>query len=151
MANNLYKVKAELPIKAIWNFVSIMDNWAPLVPGYIEHTIINKSESTWTFKTDLGLIKKKIQLKVDITEWIEPEKVTFKLTGINEKISGNGYFEAKASDQESTFITGYLEIIPEGAMAKMIQSKLKKNLSEMTKEMTDAIIEKIKEQEKVIK
>ncbi|PAD66782.1 carbon monoxide dehydrogenase [Bacillus sp. 7586-K] len=151
MANNLYKVKAELPIKAIWNFVSIMDNWAPLVPGYIEHTIINESESTWTFKTDLGLIKKKIQLKVDITEWIEPEKVTFKLTGINEKISGNGYFEAKASDQEGTFITGYLEIIPEGAMAKMIQSKLKKNLSEMTKEMTDAIIEKIKEQEKVIK
>jgi len=151
LANNLYKVKAELPIKAIWNFVSIMDNWAPLVPGYIEHTIINESESTWTFKTDLGLIKKKIQLKVDITEWIEPEKVTFKLTGINEKISGNGYFEAKASDQENTFITGYLEIIPEGAMAKMIQSKLKKNLSEMTKEMTDAIIEKIKEQEKVIK
>ncbi len=31
----------------------------------------------WEFKSDLGLMKKKIKLEVNILEWIEPDKVTF--------------------------------------------------------------------------
>ncbi|MGM7722457.1 CoxG family protein [Metabacillus sp. Hm71] len=145
MQSELYKVKANLPIHSIWRFVSVMDNWAPLVPGYIEHVIVNERESIWKFKTDLGMIKKKIELKVEITNWIEPTKVTFNLTGINEKMTGKGYFEADEITESSTCMTGFLEIIPEGKMAKMINNKLKKNLSDMTKELTEAIIEKIGE------
>ncbi|KKI90232.1 carbon monoxide dehydrogenase [Bacillus sp. SA1-12] len=145
MPSELYKVEANLPIYSIWRFVSDMDNWAPLIQGYIEHEIVSERESIWKFKTDLGMIKKKIELKVEITSWVEPTKVTFNLTGINEKMTGKGYFEAEAIAENSTCMTGFLEIIPEGKMAKMINNKLKKNLSEITKELTEAIIEKIGE------
>jgi carbon monoxide dehydrogenase subunit G len=151
MPSELYKVEVNLPIHSIWEFVSVMDNWAPLVPGYIEHEIINDSESIWKFKTDLGVIKKKVELKVDITDWIKPKKVIFNLTGINEKMTGKGYFEAQIIDTNNTLMTGYLEITPEGKMAKLINSKLKKNLNELTKELTEAIIAKIKEDEHVIR
>lgn len=145
MPSELYRAEVNLPIHSIWRFISVMDNWAPLVPGYIEHEIISDKESTWKFKSDLGIIKKKIHLKVDITSWIEPTKVTFNLTGINEKMTGQGYFEAKRINENNTLMTGYLEIIPEGKMAKMINSKLKKNLVEMTEELTEAIISKVEE------
>ncbi|MBO1512113.1 CoxG family protein [Metabacillus bambusae] len=151
MPSELYKVEVNLPIHSIWEFVSVMDNWAPLVPGYIEHEILNDSESIWKFKTDLGVIKKKIELKVDITDWIKPKKVIFNLTGINEKVTGKGFFEAQIIDANNTLMTGYLEITPEGKMAKLINSKLKKNLNELTKELTEAIIAKIKEDEHALR
>ncbi|MGM0875330.1 MAG: CoxG family protein [Bacillota bacterium] len=149
MPSELYKVEVNLPINSIWSFVSVMDNWAPLVPGYIEHEILNDSESTWKFKSDFGVIKKKVHLKVDITSWREPTKVTFNLTGINEKITGVGYFEAQTIDANNTLMIGYLDFTAEGTMAKMINSKLKKNLAEMTKELTESIVSKVEELERV--
>lgn len=151
MPSELCRVEVNLPIDAIWGFISVMDNWAPLVPGYIDHEIINDRESTWMFKSDFGVIKKKIHLKVDITNWMEPTKVTFNLTGINEKMSGQGYFEAEKINENITIMTGYLEITPEGKMAKLINTKLQKNLSEMTTELTETIVEKIKEIENVVR
>ncbi|WP_412850212.1 hypothetical protein [Brevibacillus invocatus] len=53
--------------RTIWEFVSVMDKWAPLVPGYISHEIINDRQSTWTFMGDIGIMKKKVSLKIDIT------------------------------------------------------------------------------------
>jgi len=151
MANHLYQVEIDHPIRSIWNFVSVMDHWAPLVPGYLEHEIISDNESTWKFKTDLGVIKKKIHLKVDITNWIEPTKVEFNLTGINEKITGKGYFEAQSQGPNKTLMSGFLDITPEGTLAKMINSKLEKNLIEITEELTEAIVAKIDEKENVFR
>lgn len=151
MANHLYKVEVDHPIHSIWSFVSVMDHWAPLVPGYIDHEIISEKESTWKFKTDLGVIKRKIHLKVDILTWLEPSKVEFNLTGINEKISGKGYFEAKPLESNKTLMSGFLDITPEGALAKMISAKLEKNLVEITEELTEAIVSKIDERENVLR
>lgn len=145
MPSELYEVEVDLPIQSIWSFVSDMNNWAPLLPGYIEHEILNDRESTWKFKSDLGIIKKKIHLKVDITSWVEPTEVTFELVGINEKITGKGYFKAKEITGKKSMMTGYLDITFEGKVAKVINSKLKKNLTDMTKELTESIIAKIHE------
>ena len=37
-------------------------------------------------------MKKMIQLNVAIINWEEPNKVTFDLKSMNEKLNGNGYF-----------------------------------------------------------
>lgn len=151
MANHLYKVEVDHPIRSIWNFVSVMDHWAPLVPGYLEHEILSDKQSTWKFKTDLGVIKKKVHLKVDITSWIEPTKVEFYLTGINEKITGKGYFEAQSMGSNKTLMSGFLDITPEGTLAKMINAMLEKNLIEITEELTEAIVAKIDGKENVFR
>lgn len=129
----------------MWDFVSSMDNWAPLVPGYISHDIVNKKVSKWKFYTDIGLLKKKVHLKVNITSWIEPSKVTFDLTGLNEKFTGDGYFLAKVINDNETEIKGYLNIIAEGPLAKMMNSILQTTIPEMTSELTSAVALKIEE------
>ncbi|MFE8702858.1 CoxG family protein [Cytobacillus sp. FJAT-54145] len=145
MPKDLCNVMVNAPIEGVWHFVSTMDNWAPLVPGYIEHEILNEKESTWKFKSDIGIMKKKVHLKVDITSWVEPNKVTFNLTGINEKFTGSGYFEARSIDEDQTLMTGSLDIQAEGKMGKMVNSILKNNVPEMTRDLTQAVAKRIGE------
>lgn len=144
MASCSHQAEVKIPIESLWEFVSNIDRWAPLVPGYNDHTIINDRESTWSFYTDVGIMKKKIQLKVEIETWQEPEKVTFNLEGINEKISGEGYFWAK-KENRTNIMTGCLTIRAEGLMAKMANSILSSSLPSITVELTEAVARKAEE------
>lgn len=143
MPEGLHQVKIPLPIQHIWDFVSVMDKWAPLVPGYITHEILSPSESTWEFKGDLGLLKKKIKMKVSITNWAEPTKVTFNLEGLNEKFIGNGYFLANKIDDNHTEMAGFLDITANGATAPIQNKLLKSYVPQMSCDLTEAVAENI--------
>ncbi|MBS4192088.1 SRPBCC family protein [Bacillus sp. FJAT-49705] len=145
MPSYTHQVEVNAPIQTVWEFVSNIDHWAPLVPGYIEHQILSEKESTWCFKSDIGFMKKKIELKVDIIKWEEPTRVTFQLKGINEKFTGHGYFFAKESGSRYCLMTGYLNITAEGMMAKVANSILTTSLPETTAELTKAVAAKIEE------
>ncbi|MBN6206087.1 SRPBCC family protein [Ralstonia pickettii] len=145
MPNGSHRINLDLPIEKVWDFVSSINNWAPLVPGYINHEIINDNESTWEFKGDLGFMKKTVKLKVDITEWSEPSLVTFNLTGLSDNFSGDGYFKAEKIDDNSTAMTGYLDITAGGAMGPMINAILKNFVPKTAEELTTAVANKIEE------
>lgn len=138
MPNGIHEMKVDLPIKKVWSFISNMDNWAPLVPGYLKHDILNDRESTWKFIGEIGVVQKTVHLKIDITKWQAPSKVTFNLTGLNENFKGYGYFEAQAIDERQTGITGCLNITARGLMGPMINPVLKSLVPRTTKELTEA-------------
>jgi carbon monoxide dehydrogenase subunit G len=148
MPNCTHQAEVNVPIGSIWNFVSDIGNWAPLVPGYIAHEVLNDKESTWSFKSDMGILKKKIELKVDITSWQEPTKVTFNLTGLNEKFTGHGYFLAGKGRNNRNLMTGALDIKAEGMMAKVANSLLNTSLPEITAELTEAVAAKLEQEYK---
>lgn|SRR5699024_9657245 len=145
MPNGSHCTRLNLPIEKVWTFVSSINNWAPLVPGYINHELINDSESTWEFQGDLGFMKKTIKLKVDITEWKEPNLVTFNLSGLSDNFSGGGYFDAEKVDENSTKMTGYLDITARGAMSPMINKILKKFVPKTTEKLTISVANRMKE------
>ena len=145
MPSGMHQVEVGVPINEVWDFVKDMDNWAPLIPGYIQHRKFTNRQSTWEFYSNLGFIKKKVSLMVTIKEWIEPTKVTFHLKGLNEEFSGGGYFLAEAIDQNKTRMTGFLEITAGGAMGPMINAVLKSYIPKVTEEMTTAISTKLEE------
>jgi carbon monoxide dehydrogenase subunit G len=145
MAVGKHQVTLDLGIQEVWKFVKDMDNWAPLVPGYIDHEKLSERQSKWIFKEDIGLLKRKISLLITIIEWSEPTKVTFKLEGINENLSGEGYFEAEAINPNRTRMTGCLELVAFGAMGPVINAILKNSLPKTGEEMTAAIAAKLEE------
>ncbi|ETI68366.1 CoxG family protein [Neobacillus vireti] len=145
MPSGMHQVEIGLPINMVWDFVKDMDNWAPLIPGYIQHRKFSNRQSTWEFNSNIGFIKKKISLMVTIKEWIEPTRVTFHLNGLNEELSGGGYFLAEAIDTNKTSITGFLEITAAGAMGPLVNTVLKSYLPKVTKEMATAISTKLEE------
>lgn len=145
MPSGTHTVDLTIPIEKVWDFVSEMNNWAPLVPGYIEHEIISEKQSTWTFKGDIGIMQKTVKLQVDITEWSKPSLVTFDLTGLNENFGGNGYFKAEAISETETRMNGNLDITAKGMMGPMINTILKSFVPKTAEELTDAIANKLNE------
>ncbi len=143
MSSHQHEITVHAPLETVWEFVRSIDNWAPLVPGYIEHEMLNDTESTWKFKSEMGIIKKKIHLKVEITQWIEPKKVTFQLLGINEKIAGHGYFKTIKLTNQQTKMIGFLDITAGGTLAKVVNPLLKTSIPEFTEELTIAVSQKI--------
>jgi carbon monoxide dehydrogenase subunit G len=143
MPNGFHQAIVDIPINKIWNFVKDMDKWAPLIPGYITHKKQNERQSTWEFYSDIGIMKKKICLMVNITEWIEPKRVSFELKDIHEKFTGDGYFKAEEVSKRSTRITGYLNLSASGAMGKVVNKMLKTSLPKAAEELTAAIAEKL--------
>ncbi|WP_110927890.1 CoxG family protein [Bacillus massiliglaciei] len=131
--------------KDVWDFVSSMNNWAPLVPGYIQHDVLNEKESTWEFKTDLGLLKKKIKLMVRITSWEEPDKVTFDLIGMNENFSGSGFFLSEYHTDQTTKMTGCIEIEAKGPKGPLANSLLKSYVPKLAAELTEAVAARMEE------
>lgn len=143
MPAGTHTVELDVGIQDIWNFVSDMDRWAPLVPGYIEHEIISDEQSTWTFKGDIGIMQKTVKLQIDITKWDEPTTVTFDLTGLNENFGGNGYFEAESISEDRTKMTGHLDITAKGMMGPMINAILKNFVPKTAEELTVAVANQI--------
>lgn len=149
MPNGTHTIELPVPIENIWDLVSDMNKWAPLVPGYIEHEIISDKQSTWKFKGDLGFMKKTVKLQIDIKEWIEPTKVTFDLKGLSDNFTGGGYFIAEKITDASTKMTGHLDITAGGMMGAMVNTILKNFVPDTAKELTEAIGAEILEIEKV--
>jgi hypothetical protein len=81
-----------LPLSRIWPFVSDMDNWAPMMKGYVTHEKVSEQSSVWTLKGDLGPFSKTVRLGVTILDWREHEVVAFALEGIGEAVVGSGRF-----------------------------------------------------------
>jgi carbon monoxide dehydrogenase subunit G len=143
MGNGIHEEVVEASIEEVWDFVSIMDHWAPLAPGYLDHKIISEEVSEWKFRIETGLLKKKVHAKVEIKEWIKPNRVTFTLTGLNEKFSGDGSFEAKRISASQTEIKGRLSISSYSSMAKMLSPIIEKTVPDMTRELTKNVVSEI--------
>lgn len=147
MATGSHQVRLEMPIERIWEFISDINNWAPLVPGYMEHEIINQKQSIWKLHGD-GVIKKTVNLKIDIIEWNKPTDIAFRLSRLNEENIGSGYFKAATLTDFTVEMSGYLNISVKGIIGQMINPVLKTIIPAVGKEFTEKIAAKIVERNK---
>jgi carbon monoxide dehydrogenase subunit G len=85
-----FTTEMALPLDTVWAFVSDMNNWAPFLTGYQKHEVIDATDSLWTLKGEVGILSRRVELRAHVTEWLEPQRVTFTLTGINEDVDGGG-------------------------------------------------------------
>lgn len=77
----------------LWEFVRDIDNWAPMMTGYVSHEVRDDRVSLWTLKGDVGILSRTVRLEVTILEWAGPDRVRFALRGLNEAVEGGGSFE----------------------------------------------------------
>ncbi|WP_010300644.1 CoxG family protein [Kurthia senegalensis] len=110
MATTTYKTNITAPNEKVWQFVSNIENWASLVPGYRKHTMLNDKQSTWTFSGTVAGMTKTVEVQIDITDWEEPSKIGFVLQGLSDKFTGAGYFEATPVSATTTNMTMNLEL-----------------------------------------
>ena len=139
MAKGSNIVELDVPLEYTWDFVSNMNNWAPLVNGYVTHKIIDDHHSTWRLQGDLGVIKRYINLHVEITEWQAPDKISFTIASPTKKLIGNGFFHAEEISPSITRITSELEMKATGKGAFVFNGAMKPFVPRMAKRLTEAI------------
>ncbi|MFD1848725.1 CoxG family protein [Oceanobacillus bengalensis] len=149
MAKGTHAIEIDMPIHKIWDFVSDINNWAPLVPGYTEHTIINDRKSVWKINGDLGVLQRTVHVNVHITEWNEPSNVSFELSSSGKTCVGSGYFKAESLSQTKTKMTGFLDVKIQGMMKPVVNPVLKTIVPKVGKDFTEKIANKIIEKETV--
>lgn len=146
MPNSTKEIKIAATPQQVWSFLIDVDQWAPLIPGYIEHEKSNDQQFTWKFRADLGVIQKNIVMQVDITEQAEHSKVAFTLEGLNENLEGNGSFQVEEAT-DATSLIGYLDITGKGMMGSVMNSMMKTYVPETVNALTEAISEKTSQTE----
>jgi carbon monoxide dehydrogenase subunit G len=135
-----YTTTMAAPRATVWDFVRDMNNWAPLTRGYQEHEVIDDRESIWTVKGDLGPISRITKFRVNITEWVEGEKVAFTVTGLNEPINGQGAITIADGDPGSTAIQGNATIEMGGTLGPVVNQLIVPFVEEGADELVTKIV-----------
>lgn len=149
MVKGIHSVELDTPISTIWDFVSDMNNWAPLVPGYVDHQMIDDRNSIWKVHGDIGVMERTVTLKIQIIEWNAPNSIVFQLATRNNTCRGEGYFEAEAISDSKTKMKGSLDLSVKGMIGTMVNPVMKSVLPKVGKDFTEKVATKIMEREVV--
>ncbi|MEC0899131.1 MULTISPECIES: CoxG family protein [Bacillus] len=146
MAKGIHTIELNASPNQIWKFISDINNWAPLVAGYVKHKIIDDKHSTWRLHGDLGFIKRDVSLNVEIIEWQTPDKISFTMTSPTKKLVGSGFFLAESTSPSTTKVTSQLELRTTGKGAFVFNSAIKPFVPKMTKQLSKKVADKLMKQ-----
>lgn len=134
LSSHTFKTVVKIPIETVWIFLHSMDDWSKVIPGYMSHEIKSNQISEWQVKSNFGVIKKKIHFKAEIIDWIEHEKISFRLTGISDKFNGHGYIQTIKLSNHKTSIKVNFDLQAEGSLAKILKPFLKNTFPDLSDE-----------------
>ncbi|PFI26556.1 CoxG family protein [Bacillus cereus] len=146
MAKGVHTIELAASPDQIWSFISNINNWAPLVTGYVKHKIIDDKHSTWRLHGDLGFIKRDVNLNVEIIEWNMPDKISFTMTSPTKKLFGSGFFHAESTSPSTTKVTSRLEIKTTGTGAFIFNGAIKPFVPKMTRQFSKQVADKLMKQ-----
>lgn len=114
----------DAPTEQVWNFVRSFDNWAAFIDGYQDHEVLSDTRSTWSIKGTAGAVTRTVKFDVEITEWIEGDRVEFALIGRSEPLTGNGRFLTRApaptAASEQGVATQQARPVAKGRLARLL-------------------------------
>lgn len=138
MAQASHSVTVPVSVEKVWSFVSKIEKWATLVPGYASHEEKNATTSVWTFEGNMKGIKKTVQVELEIVELAEPNRIKFNFKGITENFSGNGEFVA-VEEAGGTKMTGTVEAEAGGIAKVALNPMIKMVLPKVVERLTEKI------------
>lgn len=143
MAQATHSVTVPVSQDKVWAFVSKLEKWATMVPGYKAHEQQDETTSIWTFEGNMKGLKKTVQLELKIVEFNEPSNIKFEFRGITENFSGSGQFTAEA-EGNGTKMTGTVEAEAGGIAKVALNPMIKMLLPKVTERLTEKIGRSIK-------
>ena len=87
-----YSVQIAAPVEQVWAYVEILPNWAHLMIGFQKLDLVDDRRSIWTLRGNVGILSREVDIQADITLWEPLRRVEFEITGLTERISGEGSF-----------------------------------------------------------
>jgi carbon monoxide dehydrogenase subunit G len=87
-----YSVQIAAPVERVWAYVETLPNWAHLMVGFQKLELVDDRRSIWTLRGNVGILSREVDIQADITLWEPLRRVEFEITGLTERITGEGSF-----------------------------------------------------------
>lgn len=131
----------QLPLKAVWSFMSDRREVGCLFPGCKGVKIINDLDSIWTVRFSLGPFTRTLEMETHTTELREFEQLSWVAHGDNISASGSvGLRKLSEDETEVTYrieghVTGHFHLLQDIVIAE--------KLGELTRKFMKAVKERL--------
>lgn len=127
------------PINAVWDHVSDISRWAPLMPGMQDVEMIDADHSRWVLKVGVGGLVRTVKVEVTVDRWAGPGEVDFTYVLTSDPVKGSGTYRTAAQEGGSTGIELHVQVEGSGPMAPMWEAMGKPVLPQLAKAFAGAL------------
>lgn len=127
------------PIGAVWDHVSDIARWAPLMPGMQDVQMIDTDHSRWVLKVGVGGLVRTVKVEVTVDRWAGPGEVDFTYVLTSDPVKGSGTYRASAQGASETAIELHVKVEGSGPMAPMWEAMGKPVLPQLAKAFAGAL------------
>jgi carbon monoxide dehydrogenase subunit G len=120
-------------IDGVWGYVHKIPNWAEMMPGLRECSVIDENDSRWTLKVGVGGMVRTVNVQVHVDEWDGPERVRFSYKLEGDPVEGGGTYLATSKGPGQTEVTLTVRVEGGGPMAPMWEAMGKPLLPQFAK------------------
>lgn len=134
------------PLDAVWNHVSDIGGWAPLMPGMQNVEVIDDDRSRWVLKVGVGGLVRIVTVEVTVDRWAGPNEVDFQYRLTSDPVLGSGTYSAR-SVEGGTEIDLHVKVKGSGPMAPMWEAMGRPLLPQLAKAFAGALKSQIEERQ----
>lgn len=127
------------PIGAVWDHVSDISGWAPLMPGMQHVEMIDADCSRWVLKVGVGGLVRTVKVDVTVDRWAGPGEVDFTYALTSDPVKGSGTYRAQAQGAGETAIELHVKVEGSGPMAPMWEAMGRPLLPQLAKAFAGAL------------
>lgn len=127
------------PIGAVWEHVSNISVWAPLMPGMQTVEMIDADHSRWVLKVGVGGLVRTVKVDVTVDRWAGPGEVDFTYALTSDPVRGSGTYRAVAQGAGETAIELHVKVEGSGPMAPMWETMGRPVLPQLAKAFASAL------------
>ncbi|MCW1403261.1 SRPBCC family protein [Novosphingobium sp. MW5] len=127
------------PISAVWDHVSDISRWAPLMPGMQSVEMIDADRSRWVLKVGVGGLVRTVKVEVTVDRWAGPDEVDFTYVLTSDPVKGSGTYRANTQGAGETAIELHVKVEGSGPMAPMWEAMGKPVLPQLAKAFAGAL------------
>lgn len=127
------------PIGAVWDHVSDISRWAPLMPGMQDVEMIDADHSRWVLKVGVGGLVRTVKVEVAVDRWAGPGEVDFTYVLTSDPVKGSGTYRASPRGDDETSVELHVKVEGSGPMAPMWEAMGKPVLPQLAKAFAGAL------------
>ena len=139
--------RVNLPLKAVWSFMSDRNEVGCLFPGCKGVKILDHLDAIWNVRVTFGPFAKIVNLKTHTTVFKEFEQLSWIGSGDNIHMSGDVFLKKIADDEtEVTYhleghVTGHFAALQDLVVAEKLREVKKKFIKNIKEELEWQIVE----------
>jgi carbon monoxide dehydrogenase subunit G len=118
-----HSVRINAPVERVWAYVEKLPNWAPLMIGFQKLELVDDRRSIWKLRGDVGILSREVDIQADITLWEPLQRVEFTVTGLTERLTGEGSFVLEpAAGQEPAAGSASPQAAPRAPLLRQLRT-----------------------------